>query len=154
MLVVPLGWLGPKGRCLSPSLQGCSRRVVARGQLHDWRLVDLRLRSSTACARVFSEDWRRQGRRACTHCIVSVHHAGVGSPRHECGHSRRSLGSRQGGYMGAMVGRRGVGGGACESGGACGVLVFAKRSDRLQVRKHKESCECLQEVSSLHACMN
>ena len=56
--------------------------------------------------------------------------------------------------MGAMVGRRGVGGGACESGGVCGVLVFAKRSDRLQVRKHKESCECLQEVSALHACMN
>ena len=30
--------------------------------------------------------------------------------------------------MGAMVGRRGVCGGACEGGGAFGVLVFSKRS--------------------------
>ena len=91
---------------------------------------------------------------ACTRCIVSVHHVGVGSPRHECGHARRPLGSRQGGYMGAVVGRRGVGGVACGGGGACGVLVFAKRPDRLQVRKHNESRECLQEVSALHACTN
>ena len=54
----------------------------------------------------------------------------------------------------ADASRRDVGGGACEGGGACGVFGFAERSDRLQVRKHKESCECLQEVSALHACMN